>query len=73
MTTFNKNWALRANRGVAVLAAPLRLVVTGCKKMLKTFRIFIWWIEKKNIPLQSDSRLKIIELINNITHQLNPE
>ena len=25
MTTFNKNWALRANRGVAVFAAPLQL------------------------------------------------
>jgi len=25
------------------------------QNFLKTFRIFIWWNEKKNIPLQSDS------------------
>ena len=33
ITTFNKNWALRANRGVVVLAAPLQLVVVGCSKI----------------------------------------
>ena len=44
MTTFNKNWALRANRGVVVLAAPLQLVVVGCKKNVENFSYF--YLEK---------------------------